>query len=85
VEEAARSRFTLQARLGITANNIAFPFGTWDDRLIRVLDWAGYEIGYTTKMGAVSAGMNPLALPRVEITGDETPASFCNKLSAYAA
>jgi peptidoglycan/xylan/chitin deacetylase (PgdA/CDA1 family) len=85
VEEAARSRFTLQARLGIQANNIAIPFGTWDPRLLRVLKWAGYEIGYTTELGAVSVGMNPLALPRVEITGDENPASFRNKLAAYAA
>jgi len=85
VEEASRSRFTLQAKLGIKANAIAIPFGACDERLTHVLRWAGYDIAYTTEMGAVTLGMNPLALPRMEITGDETLASFHNKLSAYAA
>lgn len=85
VEEASRSRFTLQAKLGIQANTIAIPFGACDERLTHVLRWAGYDIAYTTEMGAVTLGMNPLALPRVEVTGDETLASFHNKLSAYAA
>lgn len=68
VEEAARSRGAIEARLG-SATSVAIPFGTWDERLVRALDWAGYEIGYTTADGVVAPGMRPLTLPRIEVFG----------------
>lgn len=68
-EECVRSRASLQYHLGIEVCSMAMPYGNWDWRLVRVLEWAGYDMGYTVKNGKVSQGMNKLLLPRVEVEG----------------
>lgn len=69
LREAARSKATLEARLGQPIDTLAAPFGVYDDRLNYVLDLCGYKIAYTTHdlMGSLFA--DPMALPRVEVVG----------------
>lgn len=68
-EECVRSRGSLEYHLGVEVCSMAMPYGNWDWRLVRVLGWAGYEIGYTVKNGKVAHGMNSLLLPRLEVEG----------------
>ncbi len=80
LEEAARSRFTLEERLECAVTSIAMPFGIYDRRLLAALEWSGYEIGYTTEDGVAAVGMNPLALPRIEVMGQDPLAKFAARL-----
>ena len=85
VEESARSRAAIEARLDRPVNSMAIPFGTWDERLVCALRWAGYEIGFTTADGIVSAGMRALTLPRVEVFGGQSAAAFARRLESAVA
>ena len=85
VEESARSRAAIEAQLECPVNSMAIPFGTWDERLVSALRWAGYEIGFTTADGTVSAGMRPLTLPRIEVFGGQSTAAFARRLESAVA
>jgi peptidoglycan/xylan/chitin deacetylase (PgdA/CDA1 family) len=80
VEEGARSRFQLEERLESPVRSIAMPFGIYDRRVLAALEWSGYEIGYTVEDGVAAVGMNPLALPRVEVKGGESLDSFVARM-----
>jgi len=76
VEELARSRITLEDRLGRRISSIAYPYGPADGALTHLAGAAGYEYGYTTHGGHASRGPELLALPRLEIRGDQPIDSF---------
>jgi peptidoglycan/xylan/chitin deacetylase (PgdA/CDA1 family) len=85
VEEAARSRAAIEARLACPVTSMAIPFGAWDERLVTAVRWAGYEIGFTTADGTVSAGMQPLTLPRIEVIGGQSTFEFACRLERAVA
>jgi peptidoglycan/xylan/chitin deacetylase (PgdA/CDA1 family) len=63
-EELNRSRDTLVRRLGPPAGRaVAYPFGAWNDRIVRLAGAAGYELGF----GGVTGYGPPLTLPRVPV------------------
>ena len=63
-EELSRSRDTLVRRLGQAAGRaLAYPFGAWNDRIVRLAGAAGYQLGF----GGVAGDGPPLALPRVPV------------------
>jgi hypothetical protein len=64
---------------------MAIPFGAWDERLVTAVRWAGYEIGFTTADGTVSAGMQPLTLPRIEVIGGQSTFEFACRLERAVA
>jgi hypothetical protein len=73
-EEAERSRATLQRELGFAPTSFAYPYGTpahYDARTRRVLAAAGYDTLFLSTHGAVRAGSDPLALPRIKVEGGE--------------
>jgi peptidoglycan/xylan/chitin deacetylase (PgdA/CDA1 family) len=80
IEEAARSRFTLEARLQTSVRSVAMPFGDWDQRLIAALVWAGYEIGFSVEDGVATGGQPLFTLPRIEVRGNEDLSIFAGKL-----
>ena len=80
IEEAMRSRFALQSRMGCAASSAAYPFGILDQRTVRALEWAGYDIAYTVNDGFVTEGMFPLLLPRIEVTGFDRINTFAEKV-----
>jgi peptidoglycan/xylan/chitin deacetylase (PgdA/CDA1 family) len=82
IEEAARSRFAIEEQTGCPARSIAMPFGIYDRRVLAALEWSGYEIGYTVEDGVAAVGMNPLALPRIEVKGNDSLESFTARLQS---
>jgi peptidoglycan/xylan/chitin deacetylase (PgdA/CDA1 family)/GT2 family glycosyltransferase len=79
-DEALRSRLTLERKLGKKVHAIAAPSGGLDERAIRIFDAAGYHLCYSTRSGIASIDLNPLNLPRIEITGDMAMDSFALSL-----
>lgn len=69
-QEAFDSRALLSSRLGAPVTTFAYPFGTrghHNDNTRAILRDAGYETGFTSHHGAIRAGLDPLALPRVKV------------------
>ena len=55
-----------------------YPFGDINDNAENIVREAGGKLAFTTEGGRIHPGMDPLALPRVRVTGG-------NGLSAFAA
>lgn len=79
-QEALRSRFTLEARLRVRVASVAMPFGVWDGRLLAALQWARYEIGFTTEDRAAELGSHPLTVPRLHVVGGQDMTSFARRI-----
>src|SRR5205807_1526981 len=62
--ELERSRETLRQRLGLeAARAVAYPFGARDERIERLTNTAGYELGF----GGVHGNGSRLALARLPV------------------
>lgn len=71
--ELEASRRALQQHLGITANAFAYPQGDYDGRVVLATRAAGYTSAVTVNQGRATLRSNPLALPRLLVSGNTSP------------
>jgi glycosyltransferase involved in cell wall biosynthesis/peptidoglycan/xylan/chitin deacetylase (PgdA/CDA1 family) len=69
VREAVRSRAVLEKETGQPCVSIALPYGEAEPGFDRVAAQSGYEVGFGITPGWVRPGLDPLALPRLEVRG----------------
>lgn len=72
--QMVQSRTVLEQRLGIPVRAFAYPFGTradYNSATRAALVRCGYTTAFTSQHGAIAAGMDCLALPRIKIEGGE--------------
>lgn len=65
--ELARSRKTLERALGHPIQSLAYPFGSFDARVLRVARQAGYVLAVTTRGGFEQSAGAPLELRRLSV------------------
>ncbi|MEP7325707.1 MAG: trifunctional glycosyltransferase/class I SAM-dependent methyltransferase/polysaccharide deacetylase [Gemmatimonadota bacterium] len=82
VREAARSRAALHRLLGVAITSIAYPHGSEDSAIQHLVGACGYIYGLSCREGLSQFTDPPLALPRVEVKGDDTLAVFIRKLGS---
>jgi peptidoglycan/xylan/chitin deacetylase (PgdA/CDA1 family) len=73
-QEAALSRQALQQRIGEPVSTFAYPFGTradFNSSTANLVRDAGYTCAFTSQHGAIKAGGDAYALPRVKVEGGE--------------
>ncbi len=70
--ELVTSRDVLEQALGHEVRHVAYPHGSFDDRVTRLADLAGYRSAYTTQPGKATAADSAMALPRVKVDGRES-------------
>lgn len=75
------SREDLQALLGTAVHYFAYPFGRFDERVQRAVDAAGYRLAFSVRSGFNHAGVDRLALRRLDITRLDSRARFGRKVS----
>ena len=76
LDEALRSKLTLEQKLGKPVTSIAMPYGVFDARVGQVLELCGYETAFSTEYGHASLDSPRLRLPRLEIYGDMSLDAF---------
>jgi peptidoglycan/xylan/chitin deacetylase (PgdA/CDA1 family) len=81
-EDLARSKRTLEERLGHTVTSISYPFGLHDATVESVAAACGYEYAVTTDEWRASWSDPLLALPRLEVRGTETLEEFAKMLAS---
>ena len=72
--QLARSRAVLGEKLGGCIDTIAWPFGLYDDDLLRKGERYGYVAGLTLERRPVTAADSLMALPRFLVTDTAGPA-----------
>lgn len=65
--ELGRSKADIEDILGKAINFIAYPYGSYDDRILRTAGQTGYWGGLTTNRGYGSLHDNKLALDRIPV------------------
>ncbi len=65
VNELVESRRTIAAKLGREATTLAYPNGSYDERVIEAAGEAGYTHGFTIECGYYTRKTHPLAIPRI--------------------
>jgi len=78
IEDCARE---LQRELGHPVRSFAYPAGKFDARVEAATRAADFTLAVTTRPGWATPDDDPLALPRVRVSGDETLDQFAAKLT----
>ena len=77
--ELRASRERIEAELGCSCSALAYPFGDWDERVVRAAAEAGYRAACT--LPAALHRARPLAWPRIGIYGHDGDTVFRLKVS----
>ena len=80
LQQERRARNRLRAQLDQPVTTVAYPFGVHDAVIRATMEEAGYRLGFTSTHGLASVWDDPLALPRIEVRGDEDLDAFAAKL-----
>ncbi len=78
--EAARSRLQLEQELQLPVDTFAYPYGAEDPVTRHVVGSAGFQFGLSVRSGMAKRHAPWLALPRIEVTGEDDGASLLAKL-----
>jgi peptidoglycan/xylan/chitin deacetylase (PgdA/CDA1 family) len=71
VLEAAHSRRVMLEHLGAPVTAFAYPYGGENPIVQHLVGACGFEYGLTTRQGLSRAGDSLLALPRIEVSGED--------------
>jgi peptidoglycan/xylan/chitin deacetylase (PgdA/CDA1 family) len=71
-----KSKARLEKELGVTIDMLAWPFGIYDDDLIRHASAAGYRAGFTIERRPAGSGENVMKVPRYLIQNSDKGKSF---------
>lgn len=74
--QLTRAKETLDKKLGIKVDMLAWPFGINDGELIRQAALAGYIAAFTMERRSASTADNPMALPRYLVTNADIGKRF---------
>lgn len=83
-KQLMRSKLVLQQRLGANADVIAWPFGVYDEELLRIGADTGYAAGMTLRHRVATASDPLMALPRFLVTDAASGRQFAALLPAQA-
>jgi peptidoglycan/xylan/chitin deacetylase (PgdA/CDA1 family) len=84
-DQLRRSRSVLESRLGTSVNLLAWPFGLYDEELMRKAAEAGYVAAVTLERHHASSADPILALPRYLVTDRDRGARFAALLAGRSA
>jgi peptidoglycan/xylan/chitin deacetylase (PgdA/CDA1 family) len=78
--ETTGSRQRLQAILGHPVYFFAYPFGAYNDTVVRAISAAGFTLAYTTAGGTTESTSAPLTMPRIHVGRSETASGLVSLL-----
>jgi peptidoglycan/xylan/chitin deacetylase (PgdA/CDA1 family) len=80
VKQLVRPRTVLKQRLGADVDLLAWPFGIYDDELLRLAAESGYVAGLTLDARVITASSSVMALPRFLVTDAASGSRFAAML-----
>jgi peptidoglycan/xylan/chitin deacetylase (PgdA/CDA1 family)/glycosyltransferase involved in cell wall biosynthesis len=79
-DQLVGSRHDLETALGESVETLTYPYGLHDDRVVEATREAGFTAACTVEAVPARPGDDPLRIPRIEITGTDSPLRFLRKL-----
>ncbi len=79
--EVAGSRTALRRLFHVAVRFFCYPAGRYDATVEQAVKAAGYRGATTTDPGVAAPGDDPLALPRIRVTPEDTPAALLARIS----
>ena len=84
IKEIKQSKIDLEKKFNTSINHFCYPYGRFNDEIIKITKNSGYITGTSTQRGRSSLKDNLYTLPRVQITHHTLPHLFLLKvLSNY--
>ena len=80
-EEIAGSKKSLEEKLGIEINSIAYPYGNYDDKVLELAIKAGYKYGLATDRAPLSLHEHLFKMRRIAIFPNTTNFHFRRKVN----
>ena len=78
--EAIRCRVVLERALGRPVTTFAYPHGDTDPIVQHLVGASGFQAGFTCQPTRAGFRDSPLALPRIEVSGEDDLSAFIAKL-----
>lgn len=78
--ELAGSRADLEDLLGRPVDYLAYPFGRYDERVLKAAKAAGYAAAFSTQPGFNRHDIDRFRLRRLDVFGTDTPAALVRKI-----
>ncbi len=80
-EQVGGSRHDLGEELGESVDTFAYPYGLYDERVVRATGEAGFLAACTTWVRPARLGDDPLRIPRIEVEGSDSLLRFLRNLA----
>ena len=80
VTQLMRPRIVLKQKLGVDVDLLAWPFGIYDEELLRLAAESGYVAGVTLDARVITATVSIMALPRFLVTDTASGRRFAAML-----
>lgn len=80
VSELAGSREDLESLLGEDVRYIAYPYGRYNDRVVKAAYEAGYQAAFSTQPGFNRRDIDRFRIRRMDIFGTDTPSMLARKI-----
>lgn len=79
-DELAGSKQDIEALLGEAASYLAYPYGRYDERVLRAAQDAGYHAAFSVQPGFNRADQDRFRIRRLDVFGTDTPAMLARKV-----
>lgn len=80
-EQLAGAREDLQALLGEAVDYLAYPYGRYDDRVLRVAQSAGYRAAFSVQPGFNRRDIDRFRLRRLDVFGTDSATALRRKIT----
>lgn len=79
-DQLAGARDDLQTLLGVAVDYLAYPYGRYDDRILRAAQAAGYRAAFSVQAGFNRRDIDRFRLRRLDVFGTDTPSMLLRKI-----
>ncbi|MDP1681767.1 MAG: polysaccharide deacetylase family protein [Burkholderiales bacterium] len=80
-DQLAGGRDDLQTLLGEAVDYLAYPYGRYDDRVLRAAQAAGYRAAFSVQPGFNRRDVDPFRLRRLDVFGTDSAAVLHRKIT----
>lgn len=83
LEELRSGKTQLEKLVGREVSYFAYPYGSFNNQIIKLVSQAGYRLAFTTRYGTSQSSLSLLEEPRVRVSGTDSLDVFIGKINHH--